>query len=141
MSLVFPPSYLRFIELFNDEQFWESHEVLEQPWRENGSLFYKGMIIYASAFVHTQRGNPVGVRKQMVKAAGYLGMYAPHYMGLDVDHILSHGKVCLAVLDRTPPARGEALISAIPFVSLRLEEHLVRGDEPEFDTPDPLAFA
>ena len=31
------------VELFNQEAFWESHEVLEGPWRETGSDFYHGV--------------------------------------------------------------------------------------------------
>src|SRR5690606_41977082 len=83
----FPGAYLRFIQLFNAGKYWESHEVLESPWRENRSRFYRGIIIYASAFVHAQRGNPRGVRKQLLKARRYLEAYRPHYLGIDVDRL------------------------------------------------------
>ena len=33
----FPSALEAFVELFNQEAFWESHEVLEGPWRENGA--------------------------------------------------------------------------------------------------------
>ena len=49
------------VELFNEERFWESHEVLEQIWR-----FSKGterdaiqsVILTAAAFVHYQKNEP-----------------------------------------------------------------------------------
>ena len=47
------------LSLFNEERFWESHEILEQLWRtsedpERGAL--QGLILTAAAFVHHQRG-------------------------------------------------------------------------------------
>ena len=42
-----PQALHRFLELFNAREYWESHEVLEGPWREGGSDFYQGLILYA----------------------------------------------------------------------------------------------
>ena len=47
------------VSLFNEERFWESHEVLEQLWRtsngpERDTL--QALILAAAAFVHYQRG-------------------------------------------------------------------------------------
>ncbi|GBC70269.1 hypothetical protein HRbin02_00033 [Candidatus Calditenuaceae archaeon HR02] len=46
-------------ELFNDERYWEAHEVLENVWRgKKGAereLLY-GLIKTAAAFVHAQKG-------------------------------------------------------------------------------------
>ncbi len=47
------------VELFNQERFWECHEVLEQAWhpakgRERDTI--QGMILTAAAFVHFQKG-------------------------------------------------------------------------------------
>jgi len=134
----FPAEYLRFVELFNLGKYWESHEVLEGAWRRSKSPFYKGMIIYASAFVHAQRGNPRGVAKQLRKAERYLGLYRPYYMGIDVARLLSHSSRCMAVVSREEPPCGSDLVEAIPFGRLELDPRLVRGDEPEFD-PDAEA--
>jgi uncharacterized protein len=49
------------IELFNEERFWESHEVLEQIWRgSKGSErdTIQGLILTAAAFVHYQKNEP-----------------------------------------------------------------------------------
>lgn len=128
--VVLPEAYLEFIRLFNNKKFWHSHEALELAWRMNGSTFYKGLIIFASAFVHAQRENPVGVRKQMAKALRYLAAYVPSYMGLDVDAILRHGSFCLQLA-----ADWEADPSlprpAFPFCTLKLQAELLRGDEAE----------
>lgn len=129
----FPREYLRFVELFNAGKYWESHEVLEGPWRVSKSPFFKGMIIYASAFVHAQRGNPRGVVKQMRKAERYLAEYRPHYMGMDVDRILSHAARCMAIAAQLAPPAGQEFARAFPFDRLTLDPGLVRGDEPEMD--------
>ncbi len=47
------------VELFNQERFWECHEVLEQAWhtaksRERDTI--QGLILTAAAFVHFQKG-------------------------------------------------------------------------------------
>jgi len=127
----FPEPLVRFAELFNQGAFWESHEVLEAPWRENGSLFYKALILYASVFVHAQRGNPRGVRKQMAKAFRYLPSYLPAYLGVDVAEIMAHGERVLAILDARGEPEGAELAGGVPYPHLRLQPALVRGDEPE----------
>lgn len=127
----FPSDYLRFVELFNEGRYWESHEVLEAPWRKSRSPFYKGMIIYASAFVHGRRGNPRGVRKQLLKAEKYLSAYTPHYLGLDVGARLRHARLCLAHVEGSAPPSGEELAQSLPYDRLLLRGEWVRGDEPE----------
>lgn len=53
----FPAPLEAIVELFNQEAFRASHEVLEGSWRETDSDFYHGLILYTSAFVHVRRGN------------------------------------------------------------------------------------
>lgn len=132
----FPREYLQFVRLFNDGKYWESHEVLEGPWRLNRSPFFRGMIIYASAFVHAQRGNPRGVLKQLRKAQRYLERYRPYYMGVDVDRVLAHAGDCLALVTVPDPPQGEALQQAVEFPQLKLDASYVRGDEPELARPE-----
>jgi predicted metal-dependent hydrolase len=56
-----PDAVKEAVALFNNERFWESHEVLEQTWRsakgaERDTL--QGVILTAAAFVHYQKGEP-----------------------------------------------------------------------------------
>lgn len=136
---VFPPPYLEFIQLFNDNRFWDAHEALEGPWRQNRSNFYKGLIIFASAYVHVQRGNPVGVGKQMAKVLHYLPPYRPAYLGLDVDGILAEAARAREQVRGREGLRGdrEALQALVPFPRLVLAPGRVRGDEPELAEPRP----
>jgi hypothetical protein len=118
----FPAPLEEFAARFNAGSFWESHEILEAAWRETGSDFYQGLILFASAFVHVRRANPHGVRAQLAKAATRLSAYRPSYLGVDVD----------AVLDAADAARRAVDVGVLPAApDLRLDPALVRGDEPE----------
>lgn len=120
--------FLRFLELFNRARFWESHEVLEGAWRQNRSPFYQGVIIYASAFVHVQRGNPAGVIKQMAKVCRRLEPYRPHHLGLDVVEILRQAR---RWTDWARAAGSGPRNPTPPFPLLSVDPALIRGDEPE----------
>lgn len=120
-----PDPLLEFIALFNRGAYWESHEVLERPWRRNRSDFYRGLILLASALVHAQRGNRHGIAAQLRKAIPLLERYRPHYLGLDVEAIVEHATAAL-----TPQA------SLAPLRLVATTDR-VRGDEPELRGDDP----
>lgn len=123
------PDALRgFVALFNDERYWESHELLEGPWRGNGSEFYHGLILLASVFVHVQRGNAHGVRAQAVKARRALEGYRPAYLGIDVDRVLEEAKAWSALTEHEAP---ETWAGRRRLPQLTLLEGLIRGDEVE----------
>lgn len=127
----FPRALVRFVELVEEERFWDSHEVLEEPWRDSGSEFYHGLILFVSAFVHVQRDNAHGIEAQLRKALPCLEPHRPHYLGLDVDRLVEHVHRCLGIMqDRRsdPPGSWEAVL---PFPSLTLDPAWVRGDEKE----------
>jgi uncharacterized protein len=49
------------VQLFNEQRFWESHEVLEQIWRDSQGTerdAIQGLILTAAAFVHYQKNEP-----------------------------------------------------------------------------------
>jgi uncharacterized protein len=130
MPSPFPPDYLRFVELFNQGAFWESHEALEGAWRASRSGFYHGLILLASAHVHVQRANPRGVAAQMRKAARALEPFRPAYLGLDVDALLAHAGAALRALEDAP-SPGGGLAALVPPIVLHPRLALVRGGEPE----------
>lgn len=121
MPSAFPGPLEDFVRLFNQGSYWESHEVLEGPWRVWRSEFYHGLILYASAFVHAQRRNPRGVQAQLRKAERALSPYRPHYLGLDVESLLAH-----AARVRELAAEGSLELGAGLMV---LDAALLRGVE------------
>lgn len=53
------PRYAGYFALFNRQQFYEAHDILEDLWlparRGANGNFYKGLIQLAGAFVHLQK--------------------------------------------------------------------------------------
>ena len=52
------PYYRAFFDCWNQQQYYEAHDVLEQLWlhtRSADSDFFKGLIQAAGAFVHLQK--------------------------------------------------------------------------------------
>ncbi|NIP80607.1 MAG: DUF309 domain-containing protein [Gemmatimonadetes bacterium] len=125
------PDYDRFLDLFDRSEYWESHEALEAPWRRTGSEFYHALILFASAFVHVQRGNRHGIAAQLGKAQPLLESRRPHYLGLDVDAMLEHTAVCRHIVAENRDAPSDAWEVLIPKPRLVYDPAKVRGDEPE----------
>ena len=132
---VWPPALVAFVRLFNERRYWHAHEALEEAWRENKSRFYQGLIIYASAFVHAQRGNPRGVVLQLQKVPRYLQGYPPAYLGLDVEGILRHAGELIDAVQQAGMPEGEALGRLVTWPTLQLDAGRRRGDEAELRPP------
>lgn len=115
-----PPALEDFVDLFNKGAFWEAHEALEPDWKRTRSEFYHGLILYASAWVHHDRGNPHGIQAQLNKAAPLLQEHLPGYLGIDVSGILEQGR-----------ALGAGQAAKAPMILTDLK--LFRGDEPELE--------
>lgn len=101
--------YLRGIEQFNRQRYFESHEVWEDLWiGETGRarLFYKGLIQAAVALYHLARGNFHGAFKLLGGSQRYLEPYRPWYLGLDVNGLLADMRDCFddALANRTRPS-------------------------------------
>ncbi len=128
----FPDALETFVRKVEDGEYWESHEVLEGPWRETGSDFLQGLILYASAFVHLKRENAHGVRAQLGKALVALEGYPDAYLGVDVDGVREHARRIRELLDpegEPPPDWTERIDP--PRITLRSDR--LRGDEVEVE--------
>jgi uncharacterized protein len=129
------PAYGEFLDLVNRGRFWDSHEALEPAWRRTNSEFYHALILFASAFVHVQRGNRHGIAAQLGKAHPLLHPRKPAYLGLDVDRIIEHSTTCRQLVAENRDAPRDAWPILIPFPRLEYDPARVRGDEPELEAP------
>jgi predicted metal-dependent hydrolase len=80
----------RGIRLFNNREFFECHEVLEQAWTpERGPrrLFLQGLIHLAVGFYHWERNNPAGAIRQLRKGLRKLAPYLPFREGIDTERL------------------------------------------------------
>jgi predicted metal-dependent hydrolase len=92
------PRLAHGIDLFNREEFFECHEVLEEIWTpERGPRrkFLQALIHFAVAFYHDQQRNPVGARRQLRKGLRKISEYLPEYEGVDTGRL--HGDGLVAV--------------------------------------------
>ena len=87
--------FVRGIELFNDEEFFECHEVIEDLWLATQDKYkdlYKGVIQAAVAIYHLKRGNARGARKLYGTSSKYLRKYIPTALGLNIEKLLNDMK-------------------------------------------------
>jgi hypothetical protein len=76
----------RGIQLFNNREFFQCHEALEEAWTaEAGSrrLFLQALIHLAVGFYHCERTNPAGASSQLQKGFCKLALYLPSCEGID----------------------------------------------------------
>ena len=89
----FDAHYLAYFECFNQQLFYEAHEVLEKIWLpdRNGpnGAFYKGLIQLAGAFVHLQKNRPQPAASLLKLAEENLKKYPGEYEGLDIEELLN----------------------------------------------------
>lgn len=77
------------IQLFNEERFWECHEVLEQIWHPAKGAerdVIQGMILTAAALVHAQKDESEVSLRMLKKAENKLGTQGA-YEGIDLNSI------------------------------------------------------
>ena len=78
---------------FNREQFFESHEVLEEAWLDASGeqkTFLQGLIQVAAAFHHLRRGNHIGAGRLLTAGIEKLSAFAPRAAGLDITGLLEN---------------------------------------------------
>src|SRR6185295_2020612 len=91
-------AFRRGIQLFNDGEFFECHEVLEDLWRPTQGphrLFLQAVIHFAVALYHYQQNNPAGARRQLRKSLKKLAGYLPEYEGVDTGTLYREGVLLL----------------------------------------------
>ncbi len=85
------PRLLQFWELFERQEFFESHEVLEELWMACGGAernLYKGLIQIAVSLHHLCEGNLRGARKVFDTARALLQPYQPRGGGVRLDRLV-----------------------------------------------------
>ena len=90
------------IRLFNNREFFECHEVLEEEWTpEQGErrLFLQSLIHVAVGLYHAGRGNRIGAVKQLRKALGKLEKYLPSYEGIDTLRLYHDAQAALRAIE------------------------------------------
>jgi predicted metal-dependent hydrolase len=85
------PEYRGFWRLWQEEDFFACHEVLEELWRRTADAqrgFYHGLIHAAVTRYQHRRGNAVGAARQWVKTQERLAPFRPVFYGVNIEQLL-----------------------------------------------------
>lgn len=114
--------YLEYIELFNDRDFYDCHEVLEELWLDYDGparRYYQGLIHLASAYLLLLRGNMAGCTARFKSTLDYFAAYPSPYLGLDLEPLRQNITMWLERLSARAPHSRIAYIDAdVPRLSL-----------------------
>ena len=120
----YDPRLSEGIRLFNEREFFECHDVLEDLWNDipgSDREFYQGLIHAAVACFHFENGNLGGARKMYSSCQGYLTPYAPRFMGLNVEQFLADLSICFHELrtatSGTYPSGLQMDLSLVPIMN------------------------
>ena len=95
------PCYAAYFQCFNEQRYYEAHDVLEHLWlkgRDENYAFYKGLIQLAGAYVHLQKqflrpDHPKDGRRLRPAARLFdlananLQSYRPRHLSLDLEMV------------------------------------------------------
>jgi len=86
-------------QLFNEERYWECHEVLEGLWRQkqgNEKRFLQGVILVCAAFVHHQKGEGDVALSVLARSSRQLDFPESAYGGFAVAPLRKNVEAILA---------------------------------------------
>jgi predicted metal-dependent hydrolase len=101
----FPEQYREGLRLFNQEEFFECHDVLEELWSEAigaDRKFIQGLIQASIALFHFGNDNFGGAKKLYLSARKNLDPYGEEFMGIELGPFLQDFQRCFQeLLDNT----------------------------------------
>lgn len=117
------PKALHGLELFNQGEYFEAHEVLEEAWNEDdspGRELYRAILQVAVAYLQIERGNYNGALKMFLRMRQWIDPLPDVCRGVDVaqlrsdarrvyDELQKLGRLRIAEFDRN-------LLRAVNFV-------------------------
>jgi predicted metal-dependent hydrolase len=114
------PRFIKGIDEFNQELFFECHETLEEIWLEDHGedrKFYQGLIQVAAGYFKLQQGVPAGALKLWRTGIEKLEPYGPVCLGIDVGSLVSAVRKNLEDLERVEPAVSSLTPPKISLIS------------------------
>ncbi|SRR5689334_18732104 len=115
------PRFLKGIEEFNQQLFFESHETLEEIWLEDHGpdrLFYQGIIQIAAGYFKLQQNVPAGALKLWRTGLEKIAPYGPIHLGVNVEALAEAVERNLSDLDQNQKTGAQPLNLEIPSIHL-----------------------
>lgn len=118
-----PPSgLLAGIELFNQRQFFDCHEILEDTWRADRDpvrLLYQGILQIGVGFYHLGNGNWRGAAALLTRGIDKVQRFGTRCMGVETAQLVDESQRCLALLRQLGPERmAEFDWSLVPVIAV-----------------------
>ena len=117
-----PDLVLKGIEEFNEGEFYECHEYLEEAWMQEPRrvrFLYQGILQVGVGFYHLQNGNWRGATGLLRNGSVRLREFEPETLGIDVARLVRESERCLRELEELGRERiDEFDASKIPLVVL-----------------------
>lgn len=106
------PRYREGILLFQEEEWFECHEVLEAIWRATPKgaerELLQGLIQLAVSLEHWRRHNPRGAAGQWAKAQGHLAGLPAAFGGIDLAGLIAEFGAVWASVSLDDAVRAQA---------------------------------
>jgi len=99
--------YLHGISLFNNAEFFDAHEALEDIWRAappENKKFLQGLVQVAVAFHHYSTGNRVGMRSVLERAIRNLAEPSGSFGKIQLAALLQSLDLWREAIDNKSPA-------------------------------------
>ena len=115
-----PPALRLAVTQFNQGQYWECHETLEEIWLSEEyplRLFYHGLIKAAVGLLHLERHNRRGANLKLRDAERALTPFIPDMMGIDIAKFLADIKQRLELIESGTDSVQDA-VYALPAVQI-----------------------
>ena len=84
---MFPPEFIKGIQEFNDQKFFECHETLESLWNTQtglARLLTQGIIQIAVGYYHATKGNLPGAGKLFTAGLNKVRKAESQYQNIDM---------------------------------------------------------
>jgi predicted metal-dependent hydrolase len=110
-------TFERGILFFNQGDFFEAHEALEDVWRDasgNDKKFLQGLIQLAVAFHHFGQGNSIGARSLLTRASRNLATNPEQFQGIDTAPLRQSIAEWQRALDTGTPQPSFPQLSVLP---------------------------
>lgn len=102
---------------FNDQKFYDAHEILELLWQEapqEERNFYQGLLQIAAGFYHLQQNNENGAKILIGEGIYRLKKYPDRYLDLDLAALVIASKNLLSALQRSAEIPPFPKLTSVP---------------------------
>ena len=106
------PSLAEGIALFNAQRFWHAHEAWERLWLAvsgEEKIFLQGLIQFAAAYHHVQRGTFRGALRLFDAALSKVANVPVHFAGVNCTEVVAAARKHRSILENGGHIDGEEL--------------------------------